>query len=73
MRKTVLVINIERDGYAPNQIYNTMTVEELIDELKNYPDDMQVYVGNDRHYTFSGITESCFEEYVDEDDYEDEE
>lgn len=73
MKKTVLVINIERDGYEPNQIYGSMTVGDLKSYLDDYPDDMEVYIGNDNHYTFSGIRGDCFEEYVDGDEYEDEE
>ena len=63
MVKTALVINTEREGYTPNQVFKTMTVEELIDELKNYPDDMEVYLGFDRKYTFGGFEECMFQEY----------
>ena len=60
-----LVINTEREGYTTKQIWKTMTVEELIDELKNYPDDMQVVLGFDRHYTFGGLNEDMFQIYDD--------
>lgn len=60
-----LVINTEREGYTTKQIGKTMTVEELVDELKNYPDDMQVVLGFDRHYTFGGLNEDMFQIYDD--------
>ena len=67
MRERTLIINVERSGYAPSQIENTMTVGELIRFLQNYDEDRKVYVGHDNHYTFSGITVDDFE-----DDYEEE-
>ena len=63
-----LVINTEREGYTTKQIWKTMTVEELIDELKNYPDDMQVVLGFDRHYTFGGLNEDMFQIYDDKEE-----
>lgn len=68
MRERTLIINVERSGYAPSQIENTMTVGELIRFLQDYDEDRKVYISHDGHYTFSGITEKDFE-----DDYEEEE
>lgn len=74
MRKTVLVINTERDGYDVDQVYKTMTVGELKEMLDYYDGETEVYLGFDRHFTFGGIREENFEDYYfsDEDD-EDEE
>ena len=60
-----LVINTEREGYTTKQILKTMTVKELIDELKIYSDDMPVVLGFDRHYTFGGLNETMFQIYDD--------
>ena len=61
-----LYINANRTGYAPDQIRHTMTVGELIDALREFDEDAQVYPRHDGGYTYGGITWTDFEE-----DYED--
>lgn len=70
----VLTIEAHRDGYSVDQVYETMTVGDLIYELENYPDDTPVYISNDRGYTYGGISEDDLSlKYVEEEDEEDEE
>ena len=58
-------------GYAPDQIRHTMTVGELIDALREFDEDAQVYLRHDGGYTYGGITWTDFEENY-EDGSEDE-
>ena len=73
----VLTIEAHRDGYSVDQVYETMTVGDLIYELENYSEDTPVYISNDRGYTYGGISEDDLslkyvEEEEDEEDEEDE-
>jgi len=58
----MLFIEGRRQGYAPDQISNTMTVRELIDWLEQFDEDEKVMLKNDNGYTYGSITESSFEE-----------
>ena len=71
----VLTIEAHRDGYSVDQVYETMTVGDLIYELENYPEDTPVYISNDRGYTYGGISEDDLspQHAEDEEDDEDEE
>lgn len=51
-------INTTREGYTPEQCRETMTVNELIEALENYPEDTPVYFCNDNGYTYGSICES---------------
>ena len=63
MREKVLMIEGRRECYAPNQIYHTMTVGQLIDHLETYYDrDMPVMLKNDNGYTYGTIQESSMDE-----------
>ena len=57
-----LFINAERQGYASDQIRNTMTVGELISYLEQFEEDTPVYLKHDRGYTYGAIKESRFED-----------
>lgn len=63
-----LYIEGRRNGYSTDQCGRTFTVKELIEWLDQYEDDTEVFLINDRGYTYGNINESSFEEY-----YEDEE
>lgn len=67
-----LFIEGRRNGYAPDQCKNTMTVGELIAYLEQFEEDAPVYLKNDNGYTYGSITERSFEEDY-EDEFEDEE
>lgn len=60
-----LFIDAEREAYDPGQVYETMTIGELIDALAEYADgygeDMPVFLRHDRGYTYGGITEGLIE------------
>ena len=56
MEKVVVFIEANREGYAVDQISNTMTVSELIECLSQFDDDAKVYISNDNGYTYGGIT-----------------
>ena len=55
-----IVIDAHREGYAFDQVRETLTAGELIDVLSEYDPDTPVYLGHDRQsygwYTFGGIT-----------------
>lgn len=55
-----LIIEVAREGYATDQIHDTMTVGDLIDELEQYDEDTRVYVSHDNGYTFGGIRAADF-------------
>lgn len=63
-----LYIDAEREGYAPDQIRRTMTVQELINVLFDFDPNAEVFLRHDGGYTFGGITWECFEEETDEDE-----
>ena len=72
MSKQVVYIEGRRDGYATDQIRNTMTVREMIEWLEQFDEDAKVYLKNDNGYTFGSITSSSFEEDWGEDEEEEE-
>ena len=59
MSKNVIIIEAVREGYAPDQIRKTATVEELIEVLQEFGDcygmDSEVYLSHDSGYTYGGI------------------
>lgn len=63
----MLFIDGRREGYAPDQCRETMTVQELIDYLAEFDPDEKVYLRNDNGYTYGSVTESSFTQgFVDE-------
>ena len=75
-----LIIEAERTGYEPSQVWETMTVGELAETFeriaKNEGWDTKVFLRHDRGYTYGGITSYDLEvEEIedDEDETEDEE
>lgn len=70
--KLVLTIDGRRDGYALDQIENTMTVGELMNLLSDYDEDTPVMINNDNGYTYGAVRWDSFREEYDEDE-EDEE
>jgi len=52
----IVLVNTSRDGYSVNQVRRTMTVEELIDCLREFEPEAKVYLGFDNCYTYGGIT-----------------
>lgn len=56
-----LIIQTSRTGYATSQIDKTMTVEELIWQLREYELDTPVYLAFDGGYTYGGLRPSYFE------------
>lgn len=73
MGRTVLTIDGRREGYAIDQIENTMTVGELIECLQQYDEDTPIMLNNDNGYTYGSITWSSFREEEDDSEDEDEE
>lgn len=58
----MLFIEGKRNGYAPEQCGQTMTVGELIAFLQDFDEELPVFLRNDRGYTYGSITERDFEE-----------
>ena len=72
--KEFLTISARREGYAIDQISNTMTVGELIRLLEDYDEDTEIYIENDNGYTYGGITEGRRgSEYQEEEEEEEDE
>lgn len=51
-----LIIDAHRDGYSVDQVYETITVSDLIYELEGYPEDAPIYISYDKGYTYGGIS-----------------
>ena len=62
-----IFIEGRRDGYAPSQCFETLTVGELIEVLEDYDDDMKVYLRNDNGYTYGSISYDSIEKRTVED------
>lgn len=57
-----LYIEGKRNGYGPDQCGRTMTIGELIAFLKDFDEELPVFLRNDRGYTYGSITEDDIEE-----------
>ena len=68
-----LYIEGRREGYAPDQCRQTMTVEELIAYLEQFDNDTEVYLRNDNGYTYGSITGSSFSDSETLGEYDEEE
>ena len=72
MKKEYLKIETHRDGYAPSQCGETLTVRDLIDYLEDLcDDDTPIYFSNDRGYTYGHISLDDIE--LDDEDEDDDE
>ena len=67
-----LKIEVSRDAYSQEDI-DTMTVGELIRELRNYDEDLPVILSHDNGYTYGGLYIYNFEtDYYDDEEDEEE-
>ena len=65
--KEIVFINTNRSGYSVDQIYSTLTVEELINHLSEFDPNSKVYLRNDNGYTFGSVSyEDIISEEVEE-------
>ena len=64
----MLIINAKRNGYAPDQCGNTMTVGEMMRYLEDFDPDEKIYLSHDKGYTYGSITQWDFEEREDMDE-----
>ena len=71
--KQVLYIDAQREGYAIDQVRQTMTVGELIDYLEQFSEDTQVFLRHDGGYTYGGINPFSFSDETLEGEEDDEE
>lgn len=62
----MLYINGKRNGYTAKQCGKTLTVKELIKELKTYDGDLPVYLCNDNGRTYGSITDGDIFEWDEE-------
>lgn len=69
-----LIIDAHRDGYSVDQVYETITVSDLIYRLEDFDGDTPVYISYDNGYTYGGISEYDInlEDVEEEEDEEDE-
>ena len=56
MAQQVLIIEAKREGYAIDQIDETITVAEMIAALERLDGDAPLYLSHDNGYTYGGIT-----------------
>ena len=63
-----VIIEVTRDGYSVGQVYETMSVIELIEKLEKFDPEACVYTSHDNGYTFGGINEWDFDEKEEDDD-----
>lgn len=63
-----ITFETKREGYAPNQCGNTMTVGELIQYLNQFDEDAKVFYSNDNGYTYGSIKSYQINENYEEDD-----
>ena len=73
--KRAIFIEGRRNGYSPDQCSNTMTVCELKEFLEQFNDEDEVFLINDKGYTYGSIDCDSFEsgEYDSEDVHLDDE
>lgn len=73
MATRVITISTNRSGYSIDQVIDeTITVDELIEELRYLPGDCKVVFKNDNGYTYGYITDRDIDsEYMEEDTDED--
>lgn len=66
MSTRVITISTNRSGYSIDQVIDeTLTVEELIEELRYLPGDCKVVFKNDGGYTYGYISDRDIDsEYV---------
>ena len=57
-----IFIDGRRNGYSSEQCGKTFTVKELIEFLEGFDPDAELYLINDRGYTYGNIDEYSFEE-----------
>ena len=60
-KKRAIFIDGRRDAYSPAQCGDTMTVGELKEFLEQFNDDDEVFLRNDKGYTYGSITCDSFE------------
>jgi hypothetical protein len=59
----VIILDTNRSYYGINEASeNSITVEELISELQNYPSDAKIVFRNDNGYTYGYITSESLDE-----------
>lgn len=67
-----LEISAVREGYAPDQCSDTMTVRELRNLLDYFDDDLPIYLSHDDGYTYGSVTEQAINTvYYDDSEDED--
>ncbi len=62
-----ITLETKREGYAPDQCGNTMTVGELIQYLNQFDEDAKVFYSNDNGYTYGSIKSYQINEIYEED------
>ena len=60
-KKRAIFIDGRREAYCPAQCGDTMTVGELKEFLEQFNDDDEIFLRNDKGYTYGSITCDSFE------------
>lgn len=56
MAQQLLIIEARREGYAIDQVSETITAGEMIEALKRLDENTPLYLSHDNGYTYGGIT-----------------
>lgn len=68
-----ILIEAQRQGYATDQVGDTITAGELIKILEEYEEDTPIFISNDNGYTYGSIKNWDIREEYDKEDEEYEE
>lgn len=63
-----IIIEVEAEGYAPEQINDTMTVGDLLEYLEDCNPGQKIYFSFNNHYSFGGLREEKIIECWGDDD-----
>ena len=66
----MVIMQVRRNGYSPQQCGKTMTVGELLELLEGFDEEEKIYTSHDNGYTFGEVCERDFDSQDEEDDSE---
>ena len=68
--KCSIYLNTNRIAYSPDQIKNTLTVQDIIDIFSEFEPEAKVYFRNDDGYTYGNISHQDIEEDWEDDSHQ---
>ena len=55
-----VILNATRDAYSADSV-SSMTIDEVINRLRDFPKDAKLVISFDNGYTYGGINDDSFE------------